>query len=221
MSHDAKHAEHVAQQIRAIERVARDTPPPSAALSRLGENMRRLSRWMLTADDDSSVERAASSLDALIQELSIDKTGPATRFTTPLDTDPDQRLVNAYGRHPLLGSTHPIAPHIQLRVEGDTTVGDVTFDVRFEGNEGWVHGGFVAAGFDIVAVQAARLSGRSGPTGTLTVRFLAPTPVGVPLRYEGRYLRSERRKIFAEGRLVRVDDGTVTAEADAIVISFD
>ena len=40
-------------------------------------------------------------------------------------------------------------------------------------------------------------------------------------RYEGRYLRSERRKIFAEGRLVRVDDGTVTAEADAIVISFD
>jgi len=221
MSDDPQHSEDIAAQIRAIERVSRATPPPSQALARLGSGVRSLSRWMLAADDETSIERAADTLETLIGELSIDAAGPATRFTTPLGPDPDQRLVNAQGRHPLLGSTHPIAPHIELRVEGDMTVGDVTFDVRFEGNKGWVHGGFVAAGFDIVAVQAARLSGRSGPTGTLTVRFLAPTPVGVPLRYEGRFLRAERRKIFSEGRLVRVDDGTVTAEADAIVISFE
>ena len=219
MSDDQGRPEDIADQIRAIERVSRATPPPSAAQARLGAAVRRLSRWMLVADDDATVTRAVDGLEQLLDELGVDEHGPTTRFTTPLAADPDQRLVNAQGRHPLLGSTHPIAPHIELRVEGDMTVGDVTFDVRFEGNQGWVHGGFVAAGFDIVAVQAARLSGRSGPTGTLEVRYLAPTPIGVPLRYEGRYLRTERRKIFAEGRLLRVDDGTLTAEADAIVIA--
>ena len=214
-------SEAVAQQIRAIERVARATPPPSPALERLGAAMRRLSRWTLTVDDEASIEHAAGCLDGLIEELEIADRGATTRFATPLDRDPDERLVNAQGRHPLLGSTHPIAPHIELRVEGDRTVGDVTFDIRFEGNEGWVHGGFVAAGFDIVAVQAARLSGRSGPTGTLTVRFIAPTPIGEPLRYEGRFVRSEGRKLFSEGRLIRLDDGSVTAEASAIVVAFD
>ncbi len=221
MGDDPQRPEPIAAQIRAIERVARATPPASPALLRLGAAVRRLSRWMLTVSDEASIKRAADSLEALFEELSIDVRGPTSRFTAPLGADPDQRLVNAQGRHPLLGSTHPIAPHIELRVEGDRTLGDVTFDVRFEGNEGWVHGGFVAAGFDIVAVQAARLSGRSGPTGTLTVRFVAPTPVGVPLRYEGRFVRAEGRKIFSEGRLVRVDDGSVTAEASAIVIAFD
>ena len=211
----------IANQLRAIERVARDTPPASPALKRLGAAIRALSRWSLVADDEVDIERAASTLETLAQEMRNGDPEPITRFISPLDDDPDQRLVNAQGRHPLLGSTHPIAPHIELRVEGDLTLGDVTFDIRFEGNKGWVHGGFIAAGFDIVAVQAARLSGRSGPTGTLTVRFLAPTPVGQALRYEGQFLRAEGRKLHSKGRLVRVDDGSVTAEADAIVVAFE
>jgi len=175
---------------------------------------------MLATEDEGRIEHATTVLASLSRDLGADGPEPATRFNTPLAEDPDARLVNAQGRHPLLGSTHPLAPPIDLRVEGDVTVGNVTFDVRFEGNEGWVHGGFVAAGFDIVAVQAARLSGRSGPTGTLNVRFLAPTPVGVALRYEGRFLRAEGRKLHTEGHLARVDDGQRTAEAEAIVVAF-
>ena len=208
------------RQIRAIERVARATPPPSPALQQLADNLRALSRWMLVTEDEDRIEHAASVLASLSREVDADGSAPTSRFNTPLAGDPDERLVNAQGRHPLLGCTHPVAPPIDLRVEGDVTVGDVTFDVRFEGNEGWVHGGFVAAGFDIVAVQAARLSGRSGPTGTLHVRFLAPTPVGVPLRYEGRFVRAEGRKLYTQGHLARADDGTRTAEAEAIVVAF-
>lgn len=211
--------DEVARQIRAIERVARATPPPSAALQVLGDQLRQLSRWMLSANDEGPIERAATVLASLSREVGADVPLPTSRFSSPLADDPDERLVNAQGRHPLLGSTHPVAPPIDLRVEGDVTVGEVTFDVRFEGNEGWVHGGFVAAGFDIVAVQAARLSGRSGPTGTLHVRFLAPTPVGVALRYEGRFVRAEGRKLHTQGHLARVDDGRRTAEAEAIVVT--
>ena len=216
---DAPDPEAVARQLRAIEDVARATPPASPTLLRVAEQVRRLSRWLLAEDDERRLSEAADTLDALSQSLGIDARGPATRFGWPADEDPDRRLVNARGRHPLVGTTHPVAPPIALRVEGDRTLGEVTFDVRFEGNHGWVHGGFVAAGFDIVAVQAVRFSGRSGPTGTLTVRFRAPTPIGVPLRYEGYYEGSEGRKLFASGRLLRCDDDSVTAEAEAIVVA--
>jgi len=220
MSDHRTDPDEVDLQIRAIERVARATPPPSPALQELGDSLRALSRWMLVTEDEERIAHAASVLASLSGELGADGSTALSRFNTPLPEDPDERLVNAQGRHPLLGCTHPVAPPIDLRVEGNATVGDVIFDVRFEGNEGWVHGGFVAAGFDIVAVQAARLSGRSGPTGTLHVRFLAPTPVGVPLRYEGRFVRAEGRKLHTEGHLARVDDGQRTAEAEAIVVAF-
>jgi acyl-coenzyme A thioesterase PaaI-like protein len=219
MANPLSHSDEVARQIASIERVALATPPPPREFDRLGTALRDLSRWMLGAEDAATIKRAADVLEALAGELGVEAHEPTTRFTSALDENSDQRLVNAWGKHPLLGSTHPLAPHIDLRVEGDIVVGDVTFDVRFEGNFGWVHGGFVAAGFDIVAVQAARLSGRSGPTGTLTVRFVEPTPVGVPVRYEGRFVREEGRKLFVEGRLVRTDDGRATAEAQAIVVA--
>ena len=65
----------------------------------------------------------------------------------------------------------------------------------------------MSAGFDATCVLSSRLVGRMGPTGSLSVRFRAPTPVGVPLRYEGRVVREEGRKVFTEGKLLRLDDG--------------
>jgi acyl-coenzyme A thioesterase PaaI-like protein len=111
-----------------------------------------------------------------------------------------------------------LAP-LSLRIEGERVVADVEFDARYEGNRGQVHGGFVAAGFDIVAVSAARLSGSAGPTGTLSVRFVAPTPLATPLRYEAWLEGREGRKLRVRGRLARRDDRAVSAELDAIVIA--
>ena len=208
----------LARQVESIERVARATPPAPSDFMRLGRALRQLSRWMLGTEDAGQIARAAAVLEDLVGELQATKP-PPSRFTRELAENPDERLVNAWGKHPLLGSSHPLAPPIEMRVEPDRLVGDVTFDVRFEGNAGWVHGGFIAAGFDIVAVQAARLSGRSGPTGTLSVRYLAPTPVGVPLRYEGFFDREAGRKLFTTGQLLRTDTGAVTATAETIVIA--
>lgn len=203
---------------RAIERLARGEPPASPAFDRLGAAVRRLSRWMLAERDEARIERAAQALEGLAEELGARVDGPRSRFPEPPLAD-GELLANACGTHPLLGSANPVAPPIRLRVEGERVLGDVRFDLRFEGNAGWVHGGFVAAGFDIVVVQGARLSGRAGPTGSLSVRFLAPTPIDVDLCYEARFDRAEGRKLFARGRLVRCDDGTATAEAEAIVVT--
>lgn len=173
---------------------------------------------MLAEREEAEIERAARALETLNRELGIDEGGPASRFPRP-PSEPGAPLANARGTHPLLGSANPVAPPIRMHVEGDRVIGEVRFDIRFEGNTGWVHGGFVAAGFDIIVVQAAKLSGRAGPTGSLSVRFLAPTPIGVDLRYEACFDRAEGRKLLAKGNLRRCDDGTLTAEAEAIAIA--
>jgi acyl-coenzyme A thioesterase PaaI-like protein len=90
--------------------------------------------------------------------------------------------------------------------------------VRFEGNLGWAHGGFIAAGFDIVIVQAVRLSGASGPTGSLAVRFREPTPTNAALVYTGWFERAEGRKLFARAEL-RDAGGRLLADADGIAIA--
>ena len=213
--------EAVARQMENLRRIANATPAPSPELARAGEAAKALVRWLLTVDSaDSRLAGAADELERLAREL--DAAGaPGTRYLDGVPESPDERLPNARGTHPLLGAVHPFAPPIALRAEGDRLLGDVTFDVRFEGNAGWVHGGFVAAGFDIVAVQAARLSGRAGPTGTLSVRYLRPTPTGVPLRYEGRFERAEGRRLHVSGRLAPRDGGAATAEAEGIVVAFE
>ena len=212
--------EAVARQIEILWRVARATPEPSVELARAGEALKDLTRWVLTVDSsDPRLAGAAREIERLAGELGA-AGAPATRYLDGVSELPEERLPNARGTHPLLGSTHPLAPPIALRVEGDRVLGDVNFDVRFEGNVGWVHGGFVAAGFDIVAVQASRLSGRAGPTGTLSVRYLLPTPTGVDLLYEGWFERAEGRRLYVGGRLGPRDGGPATAEAEAIVIAF-
>lgn len=208
----------------AIRQVARATPPPSDELARVGAALRRLSRWAVTSDDDTPIlTTAADALEALASQIADGQSAQPSRpsrFLERSDTPPGARLANARGTHPLLGTVNPVAPPLVLDVEDERIVADVTFDVRFEGNTGWVHGGFVAAGFDIVAVQAARLSGRGGPTGTLSVRYLQPTPIGIPLRYEGWFEGADGRKLRVGARLVRTDDGQTTAEAEAIAVAI-
>lgn len=221
MSEPTPDPQHVQQQIRMIEELARSNPQPSPELRRMSASLIDLTRWMLTTDGEAAgIATAADHLETLVEEIGASSAGP-TRFTLPLPEEPQERFINERSTHPLVGVTNPASPGIAVRVEEGRILGDVTFDARFEGNVGWVHGGFVAAGFDIISVLACRLSGRGGPTGTLSVRYRAPTPVGVPLRYEGSFQRAEGRKLFAEGRLVRLDDGSITAQSEAIIIALE
>ena len=55
-----------------------------------------------------------------------------------------------------------------------------------------------------------------GMTGTLTIRYRSPTPVGEELRLEGWVERIEGRKIFARGTIHHGE--TLTAEAEGVFI---
>jgi len=125
-----------------------------------------------------------------------------------------------FDQSPLIGLANPLAPPIRIAISGEKTAeGTVTFGSAYEGPPGCVHGGFIAAAFDEVLGFVQSLGGTPGMTGTLTVKYLKPTPLHVELVFETTLLRIEGRKIFTEGR-VRAGD-LVTAEATALFIAVD
>lgn len=64
---------------------------------------------------------------------------------------------------------------------------------------------------------AAALSGRVFFTGTLTVRYRAPTPLHVPVQFEGEIERIHARRIHATARLLV--NGEITADAEGVMVT--
>ncbi len=81
------------------------------------------------------------------------------------------------------------------------------------------HGGVVATLLDETIGLAATVSGATGLTAGLNLRYRAGTPLHTPLLVRARYERSEGRKHFATGELVVADSGRVTAQADGVFIT--
>ena len=120
---------------------------------------------------------------------------------------------------PLIGLSNPVAPPLSMRVAGDHIEGTVTFGSAYEGPPGHVHGGIVAAAFDEVLGMAQSMSGQSGMTGTLTVRYRKPTPLHRELTIRAKTDRREGRKVFASGTLHAGDQ--LCAEAEAVFVAVD
>lgn len=121
---------------------------------------------------------------------------------------------------PLVGPLNPLAPPIEITIEGTKVTGVVTFGGAYEGPPGCVHGGFIAAAFDEVLGFAQGLSGNPGMTANLSVNYRSPTPLRQRLRLVGDIDRVEGRKIFVKGEL-RVDaDDRLCAEATGLFLSM-
>lgn len=117
---------------------------------------------------------------------------------------------------PLVGPRNPIAPPIEFSVRGDRLHGRVTYGAAYAGPPQSVHGGIIAASFDELLGSTNLVKEAGGMTGTLTVRYREPTPVGKPILLEGWIDRIEGRKVFTRGEMRH--DGRVTAEAEGIFI---
>ncbi|MCF3938787.1 PaaI family thioesterase [Gordonia tangerina] len=143
-----------------------------------------------------------------------------------------QQIPGAYGvRHTaegrgmawgnaVIGLRNAIAPPLTV-VRGSVTDpvvahADVELGAAYEGPPGHVHGGVVSLLFDQVLGEAASMTGLPSYTGTLTIRYLRPTPLG-PLRIEAFTPERDGRKTLA--RAAMLVDGAVTAEAEGLFIS--
>lgn len=125
---------------------------------------------------------------------------------------------------PVMGLSNPLAAPLALEVVHDAegnpmASGRAHFTAAYEGPPGCVHGGILASIFDEVLGFANGVTGNPAMTGTLTIRYRRPTPLYQDLRFEGRCVRVEGRKVFTEGACYA--DDQLTAEAEAIFIKVD
>jgi acyl-coenzyme A thioesterase PaaI-like protein len=132
-----------------------------------------------------------------------------------------QRPGEIFPYSPVLGPLNPLAPPVRCEVAADGAVrGSAEFGACYAGApgapRGLLHGGVIALVMDELLGFANIASGTGGMTGTLTVRYRSPTPVGRPLHMEAHTERVDGRKIHARGSIRHGD--RLTAEAEGVFI---
>lgn len=193
----------------------RTTPLTSAdqARIRLAAALRILiTDSFLSTAPNENIDAAIHHIEAAIQEMSAEGT-PGSAAAESQFSD----------RSPFYGAMNPIS--MPMVMSQDPSVGEFgavigvgTFTEPYEGPPGHIHGGFIAAAFDEVLGMAQSLTGRPGMTGTLSIKYRAPTPLNTPIVYKGWVDRVEGRKIFTKGQSFNGD--TLCAEAEVLFLSM-
>ncbi len=172
--------------------------------------------------------RIIGLVDDLMPEI---EASPETDPALPLFSDPELRkaieargfaaLVDA-GLDPVFGHTivsgpvNPMGIAARFERDGDEIVTHVVLGRAFEGAPGRAHGGIVAAILDETLGAAAALHGFLAYTVELTVGYLRPTPIGVPVEFRAHLAAREGRRLHVVGQGRRGDE--VLTEARGIFV---
>lgn len=99
------------------------------------------------------------------------------------------------------GLRNAVAPPMEVHHEPDgSTHAELLLGAAYEGPPGCAHGGVGALLLDhLMGVTASRME-RVTLTGTLTLRYRNPLPLG-PVRLSGEISREEGRKVWVDARI--------------------
>jgi uncharacterized protein (TIGR00369 family) len=98
-----------------------------------------------------------------------------------------------------------------------TVVCPATISNAFEGHPGFLHGGIIATLLDETMSKSVRARGLTAMTRHMAIEYRRPVPSQVPIRMEGRVVRSEGRKHWAEAHIFD-NEGTALAEAKGLFV---
>lgn len=193
----------VAGQLRGLahELMARD-PDPDALVDMAGV-IAGLRERVATAPRRDRVRALAEALSAASHH----------------DSPPFATANGPLADRPILGATNPFAVDARTWIEGQEAVTELTLGPAFEGAPGRAHGGIVAAIFDDITGHALAFAGRPAFTGSLTVRYNRPTPLGERLEFRARLDREDGRRLHISASCAA--GGEVIAECEAIYITVD
>lgn len=187
-------ARRLAGELRAVTALLLETAAPAALLEELADGAARLRERLAAAPGGRVRRRYRSEVGEQTEPVFLDLS-------------------------PLIGLANPVAPPLQLTLDGEAVRGVCVFGRAYEGPPGNVHGGFIAAAFDEVLGATQSLTERPGMTGRLTVRYRRPVPLQREVVFTGRLSRVEGRKILTEATLTV--DGVLHAEAEGLFVSVD
>ena len=102
-------------------------------------------------------------------------------------------------------ASNPVGLHLRFQRRGDAVHCRYTIPEAYHGAPGIAHGGIIATIVDEVSCATAALAGGSYVvTGELTVRYLRPCAVGVPLEAKASVTGRHARYLIIEAE-VRCD----------------
>jgi uncharacterized protein (TIGR00369 family) len=106
------------------------------------------------------------------------------------------------------GEANPVGLHLKFFLAEDgTVVCETTVPDTYEGPRGYAHGGIIATLLDETMSKAVRSHGVVAMTRNMEVDYRRPVPSSAPnepkpVRLEGRVVRDEGRKHWAEARIL-------------------
>ena len=149
----AEEAEALADALRRLIRLAVSTAPPPRA----------------TAELTAQLAAVADQFEAHIPDV------PLPRYAPSEEGPPGGSFVgDSMPFDIVVGRFNPLALPVRLSAAPPKALGHATFHVAYEGAPGCVHGGALAAAFDIVFSAANSIAGVNGPTVRLSLRYKGP-----------------------------------------------
>ncbi len=110
------------------------------------------------------------------------------------------------------GQQNPIGLRLCFTTEGEGIRAEFTPGPQYQGYEGIVHGGIMAAALDDAMANLFHLRGQEALTARIEVRFRREAPVGQRLIVAARITR-ERGRMFSAEATLTLADGTRVADA--------
>ena len=187
-----------------------------AAKRRLADALRDLTEQLVTttvtADVLNDLTAAIHAQSAKLAEHS--NILGRTAYLDETDTDYGSMASIGYELNPLDGRCNPIAAPMKVWIDDAEQIayGEANMGWAYEGPPNSVHGGFVAALFDQFLGVAQKITGQPGVTGTLSIRYLKPTPLNTDLKFVGKLKSVQGRKNVLTAEIWADDVKTATCE---------
>jgi uncharacterized protein (TIGR00369 family) len=116
------------------------------------------------------------------------------------------------GRCFACGQANPIGLRLRFEDDGDGIRAEFTPGPQFQGYDGILHGGIVAAALDDAMANLFHRRGRETVTARLEIRYRREAPIGRRLIVTAR-TTAERGRMFTAEATLALPDGTCLAEA--------
>ena len=113
------------------------------------------------------------------------------------------------------GSTNPIGLKVKFSLVDGVCIASFTPQAQHAGYESVTHGGILFSLLDDVMANWVWLQGEKCFTAKADIRYRAELPIGQEVRLEGRCLKRKGRLAQMEGKIIRIDNQFVVAEASA------
>src|SRR5436190_15588607 len=127
---------------------------------RLAEAVRHLVDATLTAENASSEELAAAAAKVERIATALHGRGELGDRPSGVRSRHEESHDDYLPRSPLVGIVSPLAPPVEYEYRDGRLLGRGVFHAAYEGPPGYVHGGWIALGFDEILGMANRASGQ-------------------------------------------------------------